>query len=104
MEETEKPKDGLVTTISMPKSAQHLEEATEFVQQTPTDVSPDGGFQAWSVVVGVWCAAFASFGWLTSIGVFQEYYQNVLLKESPSTTSWIPSLQVFFMLGDVRRL
>ena len=34
------------------------------------------------------------------IGVFQEYYQNDLLKQhSPSTVSWIPSFQIFFMLG-----
>jgi hypothetical protein len=36
------------------------------------------------------------------IGVFQEYYQNVLLKEySPSTIAWIPSLQIFFLMASV---
>jgi hypothetical protein len=36
------------------------------------------------------------------IGVFQEYYQNELLSSySSSTISWIPSLQIFFMLAMV---
>jgi MFS family permease len=39
----------------------------------------------------------------TGIGVFQEYYQDELLnKYSSSTISWIPSLQLFFMMGLVR--
>ncbi|KFA81136.1 hypothetical protein S40288_01002 [Stachybotrys chartarum IBT 40288] len=62
--------------------------------------APDGGLEAWMVVLGAWAASFCSFGWLSSAGVFQEYYQNVLLDQySPSTISWIPSLQIFFMLG-----
>jgi hypothetical protein len=63
---------------------------------------PDGGLVAWLVILGCWCASFCSFGWLNSVGVFQEYYQNDLLREySTSTVSWIPSLEVFFMLGMV---
>jgi MFS family permease len=62
--------------------------------------APDGGAAAWLVVLGAWCASFCSFGWLSSVGVFQEYYQNVLLKDySPSTISWIPSLQIFFLMA-----
>lgn len=41
---------------------------------------------------------------LTRIGVgaFQEYYQNVMLKQfSSSTIAWIPSLQIFFMMAMV---
>lgn len=40
--------------------------------------------------------------WLTVLGVgaFQEYYQNDLLKDySSSTIAWIPSLQIFFIMG-----
>ena len=29
-----------------------------------TDVFPDGGFEAWLVVGGGFCAIFASFGWI----------------------------------------
>ena len=36
------------------------------------------------------------------VGVFQEYYQNDLLTEySTSAVSWIPSLEIFFMLAMV---
>ncbi|RFU28391.1 hypothetical protein B7463_g7956, partial [Scytalidium lignicola] len=59
---------------------------------------PDGGFEAWSVVVGGWCCLFVSFGWINCIGIFQEYYQeNLLTQYSSSTVSWIPSMEVFFM-------
>lgn len=34
------------------------------------------------------------------VGVFQEYYENQLLRGySSSTISWIPSLQIFFIMG-----
>ncbi|KAH7131116.1 major facilitator superfamily transporter [Dactylonectria macrodidyma] len=62
--------------------------------------APDGGLKAWLVVLGAWCTSFCSFGWLNSVGVFQEYYQNNLLSDySASTISWIPSLQIFFMMA-----
>ncbi|KAK3060548.1 hypothetical protein LTS18_008309, partial [Coniosporium uncinatum] len=63
----------------------------------PADI-PDGGLQAWSVVIGGFCCMFVSFGWINCIGVFQEYYQtNQLSNFSPSTISWIPSLEAFMM-------
>ena len=38
----------------------------------------------------------------SGVGIFQEYYQNTLLDNySPSTISWIPSLQIFFMMAMV---
>jgi hypothetical protein len=72
---------------------------------------PNGGLQAWLVVLGGFCIVFASFGWincayipvaaacvrtgndnLTGIGVFQDYYQSHQLSSySPSTVAWIPS-------------
>ncbi len=40
---------------------------------------------------------------LPGIGTFQEYYQTGPLSQySASTISWIPSLQVFFMMAMVR--
>ncbi|PYH96097.1 MFS general substrate transporter [Aspergillus ellipticus CBS 707.79] len=66
---------------------------------TATDPPPDGGVVAWGVVLGAWCALFCSFGWINSIGAFQTYYETTLLTGySASTISWIPSLEVFFML------
>jgi hypothetical protein len=56
---------------------------------------PDGGFKAWSVVLGAWCCLFASFGWVNCIGIFQNHYQNNELREyTPSTVAWITSVEV----------
>ncbi|KAK3074516.1 hypothetical protein LTR53_002998 [Teratosphaeriaceae sp. CCFEE 6253] len=60
--------------------------------------NPDGGRQAWLCVLGGFCVLFCSFGWINCIGVFQDYYQTHQLKAySPSTVSWISSLEAFFM-------
>lgn len=59
---------------------------------------PDGGLEAWLVVLGSWCALFSSFGWINCIGIFQEYYQEHQLSAySPSTVSWISSMETFCM-------
>jgi MFS family permease len=59
---------------------------------------PDGGLEACLVVLGGWFCLFCSFGWINCIGVFQEYYQEHLLKQyTSSTVSWIPSMEVFMM-------
>ncbi|KAF8265572.1 MFS general substrate transporter [Lactarius quietus] len=64
---------------------------------------PDGGLQAWLVVLGVRLSVLTTVpksGCAVSWGLFQDYYQNVLLKgTSPSTIAWIGSIQVtLFML------
>ncbi|OCL10364.1 major facilitator superfamily transporter [Glonium stellatum] len=60
---------------------------------------PDGGVEAWLTVAGASASLFVSFGWVNCVGIFQDYYQTHQLKHySPSAISWIPSLQVFFML------
>ncbi|KAJ0412993.1 major facilitator superfamily domain-containing protein [Aspergillus carlsbadensis] len=84
-----------------PPSSEGLEHDPEDPSPQPDlHTPPDGGVVAWLVILGCWCASFCSFGWLNSVGVFQEYYQNDLLRDySTSTVSWIPSLELFFMLG-----
>ena len=63
-------------------------------QETP----PDGGVKSWLTVFGAWCSYFSSFGWVSSVGVFQTYYeQDQLHAYSPSQIAWIPSVQVFIM-------
>jgi hypothetical protein len=63
----------------------------------PSDF-PDGGFTAWAACAGAWCCLFASFGWITCIGVFQTYYQeNQLRQYSASDVAWIPSVEIFIM-------
>jgi MFS family permease len=60
---------------------------------------PDGGTKAWLTVVGSFCCLFVSFGWINSIGVFQQYYQTHQLSNfSASTIAWIPGLEVFILM------
>ncbi|KAK0463531.1 MFS general substrate transporter [Desarmillaria tabescens] len=58
---------------------------------------PDGGLKAWLVVFGGMCCTFTTFGYVNAWGVFQEYYQETLLKDSsPSSicsSAWIGSIQ-----------
>lgn len=64
-----------------------------------SDDYPDGGFKAWATVAGAFLALLCTFGQLTSFGTFQSWYaEHQLQHMSPSTISWIGSLQlwVFF--------
>ncbi|KAK5628285.1 hypothetical protein RRF57_004000 [Xylaria bambusicola] len=57
---------------------------------------PDGGRHAWLTVLGAWFCLFSSYGFISSAGVYQDYYETQLLSQySPSTISWIPALQLF---------
>ncbi|KAL6233614.1 hypothetical protein BDW75DRAFT_231810 [Aspergillus navahoensis] len=55
---------------------------------------PNGGLEAWLSVAGVFCVFVNSWGLISTYGAFQEFYQTVLLPdESPSSISWVGSLQ-----------
>ena len=57
---------------------------------------PDGGFRAWLTVGAGFCVIFNSWGYIQTFGVFQTYYLTILDK-SPSTISWIGSIQIFLL-------
>ncbi|KAI0076206.1 MFS general substrate transporter [Panus rudis PR-1116 ss-1] len=74
------------------------------VSSQPDDDFPDGGWRAWLTVIGAFLALFCTFGQLTSFGTFQTWYAEHQLRDmSPSTISWIGSLQlwVFFFCGGI---
>ncbi|KAG7566842.1 hypothetical protein FFLO_01343 [Filobasidium floriforme] len=55
---------------------------------------PDGGLQAWLVVLGGFLMVFSGFGMIGSYGAFNTYYHNHNLSAYPlSVTAWIGSLQ-----------
>lgn len=59
---------------------------------------PDGGFKAWSAVLGAWCCLFVSFGWVNCIGIFEAHYQHNQLSEyPPGIVAWITSTEVAVM-------
>jgi hypothetical protein len=63
------------------------------------DSFPDGGLEAWLVVLGGWCALVCTFGLINSVGVFEQYYISGPLKEyNQSAVSWILSALVFLQI------
>lgn len=61
---------------------------------------PDGGIVAWSQIFLAHLVMVNTWGYVNSFGVFQNYYTQTL-QESPSTISWIGSVQTFlvFFIG-----
>ncbi|KAJ6447275.1 sulfotransferase family domain-containing protein [Purpureocillium lavendulum] len=50
----------------------------------------EGGWQAWGVVAGSWCAIFGSMSFMNSIGTFQAYLLRHQLSDySPVAVGWI---------------
>ncbi|KAH8924272.1 MFS general substrate transporter [Atractiella rhizophila] len=66
-------------------------------QAAPSDF-PDGGRDAWLVVLGAWCVGFATFGVVNGWGACQNYYSTHQLSDkNQSDISWIGSLQLAFL-------
>lgn len=61
---------------------------------------PEGGGRGWAVALGAGAVLFSTLGMVNAFGVFQQYYvTHQLSHETPSTVSWIGSMQVFFFFA-----
>ncbi|KAG2039268.1 major facilitator superfamily domain-containing protein [Suillus americanus] len=63
---------------------------------------PDSGFRAWGTVFGCFLMQFCGFGYISSFGVYQDYYTRIyLLNHSPSAISvrWIGALTSFLAIN-----
>ncbi|KAF8148395.1 MFS general substrate transporter [Crassisporium funariophilum] len=81
-----------------------VNERKELPEQVQVTVVADGGTRAWVTVLGAWLVLFATFGYLYSFGVYQDYYTRHFLSDhSPSKIAWIGSFQLMmpFALGIV---
>ena len=58
---------------------------------------PDGGTTAWLQVLAGHLMCVITWGLITSFGVFQPFYEDLLGSE-PSTISWIGTIQIFTLL------
>lgn len=68
----------------------------------PTETYPEGGREAWLVVLGCWCGLTSSLGLMNSIATFQTYVStHQLAGRSQGEIGWIFSLYTFlsFFLG-----
>jgi hypothetical protein len=62
------------------------------------DDYPEGGLQAWLVVLGAWCAMIPPMGILNTIAVLQGWLSEHELAGMPeSQTGWIWSCFAFFI-------
>ena len=66
-------------------------------QDEETNITyPEGGWAAWSVVLGSWMACFGSMGMMNSLGIFQAYLEDHELKQySSGKVGWIFGLYTF---------
>ncbi|KAJ5646157.1 hypothetical protein N7490_002529 [Penicillium lividum] len=84
-------------------------DISEVEKQTPEKLDtppppPNGGPVAWLQVAGAFFLFFNSWGVVNTFGVFQSYYEDVLLSSySASSISWIGTVQGFllFLVGVV---
>lgn len=68
-------------------------------QERAEESYPEGGHEAWLVVLGAWCAMIPSMGLLNSIGVLQAWIsENQLSSHSEATVGWIFSIYAFLLL------
>lgn len=57
---------------------------------------PEGGLEAWLVVLGSFLGMTASFGYMNTIGIYEAYLNtNQLSSYEQSTTGWVFSLYIF---------
>ncbi|KAI5458696.1 oxalate/formate antiporter [Mariannaea sp. PMI_226] len=71
----------------------------EAIHNTEDDSdTPEGGMQAWLVVLGAWCAMIPSMGLLNSLAVIEAWLSEHQLRGMPeSTLGWIFSAYAFFL-------
>lgn len=59
---------------------------------------PEGGLQAWLVVLGSWCAMIPSMGLLNSLGILHAWTSDHQLQGySESSIGWIYGAYGFFL-------
>lgn len=103
-EKTSMEQTSIRETASREFTKNDLEEGDAELSQQPPGLNPedfpDGGLEAWLVVLGGSLILFCSFGLVNCSGVFVQYYVNGPLSDySASSITWITSLQAFLLTG-----
>jgi hypothetical protein len=76
-------------------STEANDSANAIVDNKDSDY-PEGGTQAWLVVLGAWCAMVPSMGLLNTLAILEAWVStNELSTMSPSTIGWIFSCYGF---------
>lgn len=76
-----------------------LKEECEVEEKFPdATIYPEGGFKAWSVVLGAWCAMVPSMGLLNTLGSLHAWTSTHQLSNySQSSVGWIFGAYAFFL-------
>ncbi|KAG0698061.1 major facilitator superfamily domain-containing protein [Suillus ampliporus] len=91
-------------TFTTNEKLDDLEEVGHMQSSSPTPRSesdpPDGGFRAWATAFGGFLIQFCGFGYVSSFGVYQDFYTRIYLtNKPPSAISWIGALTTFFAVN-----
>ena len=96
----ESPDETVTATTRDDDMSLHKAPSDDAVQSRPS--LPDGGRDGWLTVFGAFLALFCTFGQLNAFGTFQTWYAEHQLHDlSPSTISWIGSLQLWIFFFSV---
>jgi len=87
----------------MPEPIQVLDVDTDVPENT-FEAYPEGGWKAYSVLLGAWCALLPPSGLLNSIGSLQAHLLSDQLKDyTESEVGWIFSVFAFlFFFGGIQ--
>ncbi|TID24958.1 MFS general substrate transporter [Venturia nashicola] len=90
---------GLATTQKSENTGVKATKESTRVSVNNASQIPNGGFQAWMQVVGGFFLFFNTWGIINTFGVYQTIYETSYLRSSsPSSISWIGSLQIFLLM------
>jgi hypothetical protein len=80
------------------QEALDLTPAADSLEPPKGNDYPEGGLQAWSVVLGAWCAMVPSMGLLNSLGILHAWTSTHQLSYySESSIGWIFGAYGFFL-------
>ncbi|KAF4613391.1 hypothetical protein G7Y89_g15497 [Cudoniella acicularis] len=86
-----------VNIISKPPlDGVNLDSETDSSLNLISKPPPDGGITAWTQVCVAYLLVFNGFGYVSSFGIFQEYYTETLGRTA-SDVSWVGSVQLFLL-------
>lgn len=84
--------------MTSPASSPEDTKSQQDIELSDHAECPEGGWRAWSVVLGAWCAMVPSMGMLNTIGILDAWIGENELEALPkSQTAWIVSLYAFFL-------
>lgn len=80
------------------QEALDITPASDSLEPPKDNNYPEGGLQAWSVVLGAWCAMVPSMGLLNSLGILHAWTSTHQLRDySESSIGWIFGAYGFFL-------